>query len=108
MNFDEVMRLAKHQHGDKFVPPEITYHQLIYFNDGCRIEVTSPSGYVRRGHLGITTGYRPSLLLIPRRGASGSSDLINQTDAVTAWIDNRGRRHEIPNAWEQAMREHAV
>lgn len=98
----------KQRHGDKFVEPKVTEMQRFYF--GSRVEVVSPSGYTRRGIVTITMGWQPSLMLLSRKGAHGSSDLIDDRDVIVAWIDSKSKRHKVPHdelqvAVYQAQRE---
>lgn len=80
--------------GDKFVEPEASNQQKIWFGD-MRVEVVSPSGYTRRGTISITTGWQPSLMLIHRRGSSGSWDLLHENDIIVAAITKRSQRIEV-------------
>lgn len=101
MNCHWVNMLARfrNRHGDKFVPPKASDRQKEYFGTGQRVEVTTtyPSGetYVRRGTIGITTGWAPALLLMHRRGSMGSSDVLRADDQITAVIDSKGKRHAL-------------
>lgn len=99
--YSEWLEAAKRRHGEAFVEPVTTPSQRGWFRR--RVEVTSANGYVRRGWIGVTTGWRPSLMLVHRKNQTGSWDLINCTDAITAWIDKRGRRHENPGAFEECL-----
>lgn len=51
-----------------------------------RLEVTS-GGYTRRGYVGITTGRKPSYLLLPRRDSRWSSDLLDQEVRIVKVIN---------------------
>ncbi len=94
-DYQEALARGRARWGDRFVAPAGVDHLTPYFRAG-RVEVTSRyrSGelFVRRGVIGITTGWQPALLLVHRRGDSGSWDTLNADDRVTAWIDGRGRR----------------
>lgn len=79
-------RRARATHGDKLdlsnvesVSPAIR----AYFH-GARIEVTRTyedgETWTRRGRVSVTTGWRPSLMLMPRINSRGSSDLLDSTD----------------------------
>ena len=101
MNCHWVNMLARfrNRHGDKFVPPKASDRQKEYFGTGQRVEVTTtyPSGetYVRRGTIGITTGWAPALLLMHNVRCVGSSDVLRADDQITAVIDKRGKRHAL-------------
>lgn len=100
--YSQWLETAKRRHGAAFVEPVTTPAQRGWFGMG-RVEVTSASGYVRRGYISATTGWKPSLMLVHRKGSMSGSDLIDCTDAITAWIDKRGRRHENPGAFEECL-----
>lgn len=78
------------QHGDKLTPPQGVDHLLPYFGTR-RVEVTGPWG-VRRGRIGITTGWGPALILIPNANARGSGDVLEPEDKVTAIITPASKR----------------
>lgn len=68
--------------GDKFVPPKVTGWQAYHYFTRYRLEVVSPHGYRRRGIIGITTGWQPSLLLVHRANNSGSWDILTTDDIL--------------------------
>lgn len=57
-----------------------------YFATDERITVTrvytNGESYTRRGHVGITTGWRPAFLLMPRSTSTGSSDVLGPDDRI--------------------------
>ena len=91
--YDLAIERLRKRWGDKFVEPRTNQKQIWYF--GVRVEVVSPSGYTRRGVIGITSGWAPSLLLVHRRGGSGSSDLLNENDIVVGWVDAKHKLQPI-------------
>lgn len=84
-SYDEAIARLKARWGTLFMAPSVTDDQRRFFGNE-RVEITSPSGYVRRGVITITTGYQPSLMLKHRKSDSGSWDLINSADVITAVI----------------------
>lgn len=85
-------RHARATHGDKLdlsnvesVAPAIR----AYFR-GARIEVTRTyedgTTWTRRGRVSVTSGWRPSLMLMPRADSRGSSDLLDSTDRLVRVI----------------------
>lgn len=55
-----------------------------------RVEVTKTRSdgttWVRRGRVSVTTGWRPTLILMARVNSVGSSDVLGPNDKVTAVI----------------------
>jgi hypothetical protein len=74
------------EYGSKFDASDLAPQFVHYYNTGERIEVTrtysSGETFTRRGRVGITTGWRPAFLLVSRRGAFGSSDVLDTKDVV--------------------------
>ena len=93
--YTETIARMQREHGARFVEPKTTREQRFYFR-GSRVEVTteyaSGEKHVRRGTIGITTGWSPALLLMSRKGLSGSSDVLSECDRITAVIGKRGER----------------
>lgn len=88
--YEQAIARLRKQHGDKLTPPQGVEHLIKYFGRR-RVEVTGPWG-VRRGRIGITTGWGPALLLIPNATARGSCDVLNPEDKVTAIITPASKR----------------
>ena len=89
MTFDEAMQRGKTRWGSEFVEPVTTPEQRYHFN-GARVEITTTYAngeqFIRRGRIGITTGWAPALLLVSRRGEIGSYDVLNENDIITRVI----------------------
>jgi hypothetical protein len=72
-------------HGEKFSTYSLASKFLKFFN-GPRIEVRTTyddgSTYVRRGRVSITTGWAPVFILVHRRNARSSSDILKETDEI--------------------------
>lgn len=88
--YEQAIARLRKQHGDKLTPPQGVDHLIKYFGVR-RVEVTGPYG-VRRGRIGITTGWGPALLLMHRATSMSSSDVLEPEDKVTAIIHASGRR----------------
>ena len=93
--YTEVIERLAARHGAEFEAPKGVDHLIRYFG-APRVEVTDTRhGFVRRGRISITTGWRPALMLMHRASDTGSSDLLGPDDRVTALIDGRGRRTPV-------------
>lgn len=96
--FEQAVARGKARWADRYVEPITTRLQREWFDRG-RVEITttytSGEQAIRRGRIGITTGWQPALILVHRSNDSGSWDALDVNDVVTAWIDKHGRRHPI-------------
>lgn len=72
----------RRQFGAQFSTTDLAPQFVPYFESGARIEVRSPSGWTRRGRVGITTGWRPAFLLMSRTNCRGSSDVLGAGETV--------------------------
>lgn len=88
--YEQAIARLRKQHGDKLTPPQGVDHLIKYFGVR-RVEVTGPYG-VRRGRIGMTTGWGPALILVPNATARGSSDVLEPEDKVTAIITTASKR----------------
>lgn len=89
VTLDGSLRLLREIHGAKFDESFLAPKFKPYYN-GPRLEVrtTYPDGttYTRRGRIGITTGYHPVFLLLPRLDSRSSSDILNDRDEIVRII----------------------
>lgn len=94
-NLEAALQRGRIRHGAAFTEANLADQFRTYFN-GPRIEVVTryPDGseWVRRGVVGMSTGFAPVFLLISRRNALGSSDVLGAGDTVARVIPDRGRR----------------
>lgn len=84
------------QHGERFTEIDLAQQFIQWFNTGQRIKVrtTYPSGetFERTGTVGVTTGWKPTFLLMHRSNAHGSWDTLGAKDEVIAV--QHGRKYE--------------
>lgn len=94
-SFASFMARKRQQYGDRFQPGDLTPHLIPYFESQERIEVcrTYANGetYTRRGTVGVTTGWKPAFILMSRRSARGSSDVLSSLDVVLGIVNARGQ-----------------
>lgn len=81
------------RYGEQFDPSGLdATHWTIRqaYESGERVEVTTTYAngktWVRRGRVGVTTGWRPVFILLPRVTSSGSSDVLGPDTIVTARV----------------------
>lgn len=93
--FEEYCARQRTRYGDQFIPPADPDDWLVRcFNNGptfrVKVRTTYASGETRDrwGYVSLTTGWRPSFMLMARRGQHGSSDLIGATETLieSRWI----------------------
>jgi hypothetical protein len=92
--YQEYCQRQRGRYGDKFVAPKAAQFVAPYNNGDCyrvKVRTTYASGetHERWGYVALTTGWRPSFMLMSRRGQHGSSDLIDERDVIVCarWID---------------------
>lgn len=85
LTLDGSLRLLREIHGDKFTEAGLASTFRPYYN-GPRIEVRTTysdgTTHTRRGRVGITTGYAPVFLLLPRSDSRASSDVLHADDEI--------------------------
>jgi hypothetical protein len=72
MNYQDYLKRKTAQYGDKFDPSDLAPAFVPFFENGQRIEVDL-NGEIKRGTVGITTGWRPVFLLVLTKRSLGSS-----------------------------------
>jgi hypothetical protein len=78
---------------EKFDPTDLAYQFIPYFNSGERVKVSfKGEEQPRFGTIGVTTGWKPSFLLMRRSNQVGSSDLLGKFDKVVAV--KKGRKYQ--------------
>ena len=80
--YESVIQRGKARWGRKFRVADINKSFIPYFNSGDRVEVRFRDGEVKRGRVGITTGWKPAFLLMLTTRSTGSSYLIGKGDKV--------------------------
>lgn len=68
---------AKNAHGEKFDDSELSKQYVLPFENGNRIEVGFSDGIVKRGRVGVTTGWRPVFILLLTVRSIGSSYILS-------------------------------
>jgi len=80
-SYQDYISLKKREFGDKFDPSDLSSQFVPYFENGRRIEVDF--GYeIKRGTVGVTTGWKPAFLLMLTKRSIGSSYLLGKNDKI--------------------------
>jgi hypothetical protein len=85
-DFQSYITRKEKEFGDKFDPSDLALHFVKYYESGERIEIKTAYGEVKRGRIGITTGWKPVFLLMSRRNTIGSSETLSRHDKVLRTI----------------------
>lgn len=83
---DFVIR-AKKAHGEKFDDSNLSNQFILAYENELRIEVRFESGAVKRGRVGVTTGWKPSFMLLLRKDSIGSCWLLNDKTYLQKILD---------------------
>ena len=81
-NFKQYLNRKKIEYGDKFDPSTLSEQFIPYYENGKRIEVEFTYGEekeLKRGTIGITTGWRPVFMLMLKSNSRSSSHLLDDS-----------------------------
>jgi len=78
--YDDLLRRRQNQYGSLFSSADLTPAFVSAFNTGERITVEFDWGERRRGTVGVTTGWRPTFILMLTRRSLGSSYALTERD----------------------------
>jgi hypothetical protein len=91
-SFAEYLTLASKKHYPKWDSSGLASQFIKHFESGQRIEVDDPIFGAKRGYVGVTTGWRPSFLLLSRVNCISSHILISDETKFLKTI--RGKYRE--------------
>ncbi len=89
--FEEYCSRLQRLHGDKFSADDLAHKFRPYFRSDRRIKVRFSHGEIKTGTVSGTIGWRPSLMLMLRRNAMGSSYLLSDKDEIVAVQNRNGK-----------------
>ncbi len=81
---DETVRQGTRKYGERFDSTALAPQFVPHFNSGQRVRVRFSYGEEMTGRVSITTGWRPSFMLMRRSSDHGSSWLLGDNDRVVA------------------------
>ena len=73
-------------YGKKFDDSDLAHKFIPFYESGERIEVDFGHGEIKRGTVGITTGWKPIFLLMLRKDSVGSSWTLRHSDKIVKVI----------------------
>jgi hypothetical protein len=98
-NWERAVARKRAEWGDKLDLSHINEaFTPFYGRKDIRLEVVTPwdDEPVLHGWVGVTTGWRPALLLMRRVDSDGSSDVIGADWRITGWKWRGDRRYKAP------------
>jgi hypothetical protein len=81
-NLSEYLNRKKIEFGDKFDDSDLSKQFGSYLHTDKRIKVKFSYGEVKTGRVGVTTGWKPSFILLLRSNSRGSSWLLSDEDMI--------------------------
>jgi len=81
-NYEAYIQRKVGEYGDKFDADQLARKFIPAFNSEERIRVKFQFDKVRSGTIGVTTGWRPSFMLMLTSRSRGSSHLLSDTDEI--------------------------
>lgn len=81
-SFQQFLERKQREWGVKFDPKGLNPDFVPYYENQKRIEVDFGDGEIKRGRIGITTGFIPVFLLLLTRRSVGSHYLIRPTSKI--------------------------
>ncbi len=79
---EEFMNGRRKMYGDRFDPSDLSGQFVRAYNSQDRIEVVMADGEVRRGTVGVTTGWKPVFILMLRKDSVSSPYLLTDRDRI--------------------------
>ena len=90
-NYREYIAKKQHEYGDKFDPSGLAVKFQHHFESGMRIRIRFSHGEEMTGTVGVTTGWKPSFLLMRTSRSLGSPWLLGRDDEVIGVTKYQGR-----------------
>jgi hypothetical protein len=80
-NFESYLKRKEREFGSEFDASDLAPQFVEFYNNNARIEVDL--GFeVKRGRIGVTTGWKPCFLLMLTKRSIGSSYTLGKNDKV--------------------------
>lgn len=93
-SFSEYLERKRREFGSQFDPSDLDRRFVRYFESGERISVDFWSGgpgwtQIVRGHVSVTSGWKPSFMLMRTRRSMGSELLLGPRDRIVPHVPKR-------------------
>ena len=90
--YDDYLARGRARYGDRFDTSGLAPQFVPYYNSGQRIVIDLGFDEPSRGYVGVTTGWRPSFLLLNNTRSVSSPYLLSVNDHVLAGLDRYRNR----------------
>jgi hypothetical protein len=84
--FVDLIAKGKEKYGKHFDDRDLVRKFIPFYESGQRIEVDFGYGTIKRGTVGVTTGWIPEFILLLRRDSFGSSYTLSNKDKIVKVI----------------------
>ena len=81
-SYADYLDRKRHEYGKRFSANALNPDFIPFYENGRRIEVRFSCGTIKRGRIGVTTGWVPCFILLLTRRSLGSCWTIGQDDKV--------------------------
>jgi hypothetical protein len=81
-NFNDFLNRKHAEYADKFDDSDLSKQFVPYYNNQKRIKVQFYGEEIKTGTVGVTTGWKPTFLLMLRKNSSGSSYLLSDKTII--------------------------
>lgn len=86
MKYQDYIQHKRNQYGDKFNDGNLSQQFVPYFETGKRI-IVKTKWEILRGYVGVTTGWKPSFILLLRSNSISSSILLSDDDTIIGTVN---------------------
>ncbi|MFA5136938.1 MAG: hypothetical protein WC489_06155 [Patescibacteria group bacterium] len=83
-DFHSFVERKKREYGSKFSQKGLAKKFIPFYENQQRIKVQTPWGETLTGTVGVTTGWEPVFLLMRRKNAVGSSEILTNRHEIVA------------------------
>jgi len=81
-SYQELLNRKRREYGTKFSPRELSKKFIPFYENENRIKVLFSSGEIKRGRVGVTTGWVPAFILMLTSRSRASSWILSNKDKI--------------------------
>jgi hypothetical protein len=75
--FGDYLERKRREHGERFDQSDLSAQFVPFYESGKRIRVDFGHGDIKSGRVGVTTGWRPTFILLLTKRSRGSTWLLS-------------------------------
>jgi len=91
--YDDYLASKRSAYMERFDESELSRQFIPYFNNRARIRVEMPYDEILTGTVGVTTGWRPSFILMRTSRSIGSCHLLDDRARIIGVQENGSRKY---------------